>query len=69
MIAEQEMTINNQTNEINELKKEIKNGDDKVKKMEQSAVSMKNQFNRADAEITDLKRKIIDLQNQLNKER
>ena len=63
------MTINNQKNEINELKKEIKNGDEKMKKMEQSAVSMKNQFNRANAENVDLRRKINELQNQLNKER
>ena len=63
------MTINNQKNEINELKKEIKNGDEKMKKMEQSAVSMKNQFDRANAENVDLRRKINELQNQLNKER
>ena len=69
MIAEQEMTINTQTTEITELKKEIKNGDEKMKKMEQSTVSMKNQFDRANAEVVDLRRKINELQNQLNKER
>ena len=63
------MTINNQKNEINELKKEIKNGDEKMKKMEQSTISMKNQFDRANAENVDLRRKINELQNQLNKER
>ena len=63
------MTINSQKNEIDDLKKETKKADEKMKKMEQSTVSMKNQFNRANAEITELKRIIIDLQNQLNKER
>ena len=63
------MTINNQKNEINELKEEIKNGDEKMKKMEQSTVSMKNQFDRANAENVDLRRKINELQTQLIKER
>ena len=47
----------------------IKNGDEKMKKMEQSTISMKNQFDRANAENVDLRRKINELQNQLNKER
>ena len=68
-VAEQELTISRQNNEINELKMKIKNGDDKMKKMEQSTVSLKNQVDRVNTENRDLKRKIDELQELLNKER
>ena len=63
------MTINDQKNEINELKTKIKSDDVKLKKMEQSTISMGSQLDRATTETIDLERKINELQDLLNKER
>ena len=56
------MTINDQKNEINELKTKIKSDDVKLKKMEQSTISMGSQLDQANMENINFKTKINELE-------